>query len=44
MELSLAVGEPAPQFTLADFNGRLVSLKDFSSESNVVLVLNRGLS
>ncbi len=32
----------APDFTLNDFNGNPVSLKDFEGLKNVLLVLNRG--
>ena len=34
--------ERAPDFELADFNGRLVRLSDYEGEQNVVLVFNRG--
>ncbi len=33
---------PAPDFTLDDFNGNAVSLKDFQEKKHVILVLNRG--
>jgi peroxiredoxin len=33
---------PAPDFTLADFNGNEVSLSDFRGNKNVLLVFNRG--
>ena len=36
------VNTPAPDFTLADYNGNLVSLSDYHSKSNVLLVFNRG--
>ena len=32
----------APDFTLADVNGRAVSLSDHRGEKHVVLVFNRG--
>jgi len=32
----------APNFTLDDFQGQLVSLSDFRFQKNVVLVFNRG--
>ncbi len=33
---------PAPDFTLADWTGRPVSLSDFRGRKHVVLVFNRG--
>ncbi len=36
------LNKPAPDFTLTDFNGREVSLKDFQGKKNVLLVFNRG--
>ena len=38
----LAVGSPAPQFTLPDQNGRPVSLRDFQGQKNVLLVFYPG--
>jgi peroxiredoxin len=35
---------PAPDFTLADFRGHPVSLSDFQSRKNVLLVFNRGFA
>lgn len=35
--IPLAVGEPAPDFTLAAASGRQVSLSDFRGEKHVVL-------
>lgn len=32
----------APDFTLKDFNGTIVSLSDFQNKKNVMLVFNRG--
>jgi len=32
----------APDFTLADVNGRDVSLADFAGQKHVILVFNRG--
>jgi peroxiredoxin len=32
----------APNFTLNDFNGKSVSLSDFISQKNVLVVFNRG--
>lgn len=38
----LQVGEPAPDFTLAAFEGDPVTLSDFRGETNVILVFYRG--
>ena len=34
----------APDFTLADYQGNLVSLSDFKDKQNVLLVFNRGFA
>jgi peroxiredoxin len=39
---SVAVNQPAPDFTLNDFNGKTFKLSDFKNEKHVLLVLNRG--
>jgi peroxiredoxin len=36
-------GSPAPEFALADTQGRAVRLSDFRGKKHVVLVFNRGL-
>jgi len=36
------INTPAPDFSLADFNGRLVRLSEFRGRSPVVLVFKRG--
>ncbi len=33
---------PAPDFTLADYDGEDVSLSQFEGDQNVLLVFNRG--
>jgi len=38
----VALNTPAPDFTLADFNGKPVSLSDFRGKAHVLLVFNRG--
>jgi cytochrome oxidase Cu insertion factor (SCO1/SenC/PrrC family) len=35
--LKLKVGDPAPEFTLRDQNGKEVSLKDFKGKKTVIL-------
>jgi len=35
---------PAPDFTLADFRGRPVSLSEFRGDKNVLVVFNRGFA
>lgn len=39
---TVSTHQPAPDFTLEDYQGKSVSLSDFAGEKNVVLVLNRG--
>ena len=34
----------APDFSLHDFNGKNVSLSDFTGQKNVLIVLNRGFT
>ena len=41
MDMGTSVLE-APDFTLADVNGREVSLSDLAGKQHVVLVFNRG--
>ena len=36
------VGQPAPDFTLEDSNGKAISLSDFRAKKSVVLVFYRG--
>lgn len=38
------LNQPAPDFTLTDFNGRAVRLADFQGQKNVLLVFNRGFA
>ena len=38
----VALHTPAPEFTLADFQGRPVRLADYRGRQHVVLVFNRG--
>ena len=37
----VALNQVAPDFTLADYHGELVSLADFRGRKNVLLVFNR---
>jgi hypothetical protein len=39
---ALRVGEPAPDFTLPDASGRLVSLADYRGRKPVILIFYRG--
>lgn len=41
--VELALNTPAPAFTLPDYNGKKVSLTDFTGRKNVLMVFNRGL-
>jgi peroxiredoxin len=36
------INKPAPDFTLADFEGNDVTLSDFRGKKHVFLVFNRG--
>ncbi len=36
------LNKPAPNFTLTDFKGQEISLKDFQNKKNILLVFNRG--
>lgn len=36
------IGDPAPDFTLADMDGKRVTLSQFRSQKKVVLVFYRG--
>ena len=36
------LNQPAPDFTLTDFNGNEVRLSDLLNKKNVLLVFNRG--
>jgi peroxiredoxin len=38
----IALNTPAPDFELADFNGKLIRLSDQIGKTNVLLVFNRG--
>ncbi len=40
----VALDAAAPGFTLTDFNGRPVSLSQFRSQQDVLLVFNRGFT
>jgi peroxiredoxin len=40
----IELNTPAPDFTLEDFQGRMVHLSDFKDQSNVLLVFNRGFT
>jgi peroxiredoxin len=39
---SVGVGQVAPDFVLADVQGRTVRLSDYNGRKNVVLVFTRG--
>jgi peroxiredoxin len=37
----VSIDQPAPDFSLPDFTGKLVHLSDFRGQKNVLLVFNR---
>jgi len=37
----VTINTPAPDFTLADYTGRIIRLSDFCGRKNVFLVFNR---
>ena len=40
----VSLNTPAPDFTLQDFQGNLVSMSHFKDKQNVLLVFNRGFT
>lgn len=36
------IGQPAPEFSLTDINGKIVRLGDFKGKQNVLAVVQRG--
>ncbi len=40
----VSLNQIAPDFSLPDFSGNLVSLSDFRGRKNVLLVFNRGFT
>jgi peroxiredoxin len=40
----VTINSPAPDFTLADFQGNEISLSQFNGQQPVLLVLNRGFT
>ncbi len=40
----VAINAPAPDFTLQDYQGNMVSLSHFQEKNHVLLVFNRGFS
>jgi len=38
------VKKQAPEFTASDYNGKSVSLSDFTDQTNVLLIFNRSFS
>ena len=38
----ISMNAPAPDFVLADFNGKNIRLSDYKGNSNVLLIFNRG--
>jgi len=44
MSNRIELKQPAPDFTLPDFNGNKVRLSDFQGRKNVLLIFNRGFA
>lgn len=42
MSNRVELNQPAPDFSLTDFNGQAVTLSSFQGQKNVLLVFNRG--
>jgi peroxiredoxin len=40
----VALNQIAPEFSLPDFSGSVISLSDFRGRKNVLLVFNRGFT
>ncbi|MFN2223195.1 MAG: hypothetical protein ACK2UH_11620 [Candidatus Promineifilaceae bacterium] len=38
----VSINQPAPEFTLQDYRGNMVSLADYRARGPVLLVFNRG--
>ncbi len=41
---NVAINSPAPDFTLQDYQGNLISLSHFKGKQNVLLIFNRGFT
>jgi peroxiredoxin len=44
MSNRVKLSQPAPDFTLEDFNANEVHLSDFQGKRNVLLIFNRGFA
>lgn len=42
--MSLSAGDPAPDFSLTDVEGKTVSLSAYQGKQSVALVFNRGFT
>ena len=40
----IALGNPAPEFVLNDFNGRIYRLSDYKGKKHVILAFLRGFA
>ncbi len=41
---NVTINSPAPDFTLQDYQGNLISLSHFKGKQHVLLVFNRGFT
>jgi len=44
MSNAVKINREAPDFTLENFEGKLISLSDFRGRKNIFLVFNRGFT
>ncbi len=40
----IELNTPAPEFSLADFQGQIINIRDYLGKKNILLVFNRGFT